>query len=172
MACSRVCFPHPSFFLLNLHPKVPWFSPVHSASKVGGGGAANMFPRGLRKLSQPSGEREQIRASKLPPSAKHLIPCFFYHFYEPRRGKPRLTHSSDPHDLFHSSSKHCTYRNCGSIIPCDLIKGLKIQNTKRTRKRNVQPKPNILILAGILPNRHKRLVTTTVIEGNWLAESH
>lgn len=56
----------------------------------------------------------------------------------------------------------CTYRNCGSIIPFDLIRILKIQNTK---KRNVQSKPNILILAGILPKKPQEAGWgTTVIE--------
>lgn len=53
--------------------------------------STDMFPRGLRRLPQPAGERESARLSlNATTTGQHLIPCFFYHFYQPRRGKPRL----------------------------------------------------------------------------------
>lgn len=49
------------------------------------------FPGGLRRLPQPAGERESaLHSLKATTIGQHLIPCFFYHFYQPRRGKPRL----------------------------------------------------------------------------------
>lgn len=53
--------------------------------------STHMFPRGLRRLPQPAGERESAHHGlKATTIGQHLIPCFFYHFYQPRRGKPRL----------------------------------------------------------------------------------
>lgn len=49
------------------------------------------FPGGSGGFPNLLGSRESAHHGlKATTIGQHLIPCFFYHFYQPRRGEPRL----------------------------------------------------------------------------------
>lgn len=109
-------------------------------------------------------------------TGQHLIPCFFYHFYQPRRGKSRLL--SPIHTL--QSPMTCSTQAQNPVMHPQKLwlynpirSHERIKNFKRIIiiKKNVHPEPNSLILAGILPNSHKRLARKKC-DGVKVAKSH